>query len=446
MSWNNKIVWSEGLFLQPQHFQQHDRYFERLVEDRTSLMLGYSWGFRSMELNRTATALGKVQLTAARGIFPDGTPFDFPGEDAPPMPLDIDSDIRNECIVLALPMRRPGMDETGPTDAQENTLTRFTVEEREVTDSNSNSSNSTFLQIGQLHMQFMRKRDVTDAYTTLDVASVTERRPDNQLILQKEFIPPMLHAGGDVILSGCVNELQGLLHQRGEMLAARVAQPGLGGVAEVADFLMLQTINRYESVFVHFAVHSLLHPEHLFSTCLGLAGDLATFTNGNRRPPAYPEYQHDSLADCFLPLMADLRRSLSMVLEQSAIPIELQDRKYNVKVAIIHDQELLKNAHFILAVNAQLPTETLRIRFPAQVKIGSVERIRDLVNLALPGIPLNSLPVAPRQIPFHAGFSYFELERSGEMWKQLVEHSGGLAIHIAGEFPGLELEFWAIRG
>jgi type VI secretion system protein ImpJ len=30
------------------------------------------------------------------------------------------------------------------------------------------------------------------------------------------------------------------------------------------------------------------------------------------------------------------------------------------------------------------------------------------------------------------------------MWRQL-ESSGGLAMHIAGDFPGLELEFWSIR-
>ena len=28
MSWDNKVVWSEGMFLRPQHFQQHDRYLE----------------------------------------------------------------------------------------------------------------------------------------------------------------------------------------------------------------------------------------------------------------------------------------------------------------------------------------------------------------------------------------------------------------------------------
>ncbi|HEX8873966.1 MAG TPA: type VI secretion system baseplate subunit TssK [Nitrosospira sp.] len=444
MPWNNKVVWAEGLFLQPQHFQQHDRYFERLIEGRTSPLLGYSWGFVNLELNRNAMAIGKVQLTAARGIFPDGTPFDFPDEDTSPIPLDIEGDIRNEFIVLALPMRRPGMDETGPADAQNNTLARFAVGELEVADSNANSNNSAFLQVGQLRLRLMRKQDVTDAYTTLDVVQIVERRADNQLVIQKEFIPPMLHAGSDTTLSGYVSELQGLLHQRGETLAARVAQPGRGGVAEVADFLMLQTINRYEPLIAHISAHSLLHPERLFSICLSLAGDLATFSSGNRRPMRYPEYQHDALAICFTPLITELRRSLSMVLEQSAIAIELQDRKYGVRVATISDRELLKSAHFILAVSAQLPTEALRARFPAQVKIGSVERIRDLVNLALPGIPLNSLPVAPRQIPFHAGYSYFELERGGEIWKQL-ERSGGLAMHIAGEFPGLELEFWAIR-
>lgn len=444
MPWNNKVVWSEGLFLQPQHFQQNDRYFEKLVEGRAAPLLGYAWGFSSVELNQMVAALGKVQLTSARGIFPDGTPFDFPSEDRPPLPLDVGSDIRNEPIVLALPMRRAGMEEADASGTQENSLARFSVEEREVADSNASSNNSTSVQVGQLRLRLMRKRDVTDAYTTLDVVQVTERRPDNQLILHKQFIPPMLRVGSDVILSGYVSELRGLLHQRGETLTARVAQPGRGGVAEVADFLMLQTVNRYEPVFAHFLAHSQLHPERLFSTCLSLAGDLATFTASNRRPPDYPEYQHDALADCFIPLIADLRRSLSMVLEQNAIPIELQDRNYGVRVAIIPDKELLKNAHFVLAVSAQLPTEVLRPRFCAQVKIGPVERIRDLVNLALPGIALNSLPVAPRQIPFHAGFSYFELERGGEKWKQL-ERSGGLAMHIGGEFPGLELEFWAIR-
>ena len=87
----------------------------------------------------------------------------------------------------------------------------------------------------------------------------------------------------------------------------------------------------------------------------------------------------------------------------------------------------------------------VRTRFPTQVKIGPVLQIRQLVNSQLPGIATRPLPVAPRQIPYHAGFNYFELDRNSELWKQL-KTSGGFAFHVGGEFPGLELEFWAIRG
>ena len=66
------------------------------------------------------------------------------------------------------------------------------------------------------------------------------------------------------------------------------------------------------------------------------------------------------------------------------------------------------------------------------------------MNLQLPGIGIQAMAVAPRQIPYHAGFAYFELDRSSELWRPL-KTSGGIAIHQSGELPGLTLEFWAIR-
>ena len=114
-------------------------------------------------------------------------------------------------------------------------------------------------------------------------------------------------------------------------------------------------------------------------------------------------------------------------------------------VAIVTDRSLYGSAVFILAARADVPSEELRRRFPAQLKIGPVEKITDLVRLQLPGVPVHAVPVAPRQIPYHAGFAYFELDQNHELWTQIAS-SGGLAIHVAGEFPGLAMEFWAIRG
>ena len=445
MSWNSKVIWSEGMFLQPQHLQQHDRYIERLIEGRTQPISAYSWGFATLVLDEAALALGKLAIATARGIFGDGTPFDFPADCAGPLPLDFPTDAKEELVVLALPLRRAGSPDADLAGDDPSGLTRYSTSEFDIADNTLASGQDALVQVGDLRMKLMLKRDATDAYATLGVARVVERRVDNQLVLDKNYIGPTLAAGGNPILAGYVREIHGLLHQRGEALGARLSQPGRGGVAEIADFLLLQTVNRFEPVFKHLGELSVLHPRELYGNCLMLAGDLCTFSRESRRPPDYPEYIHDDPQACFGPVMTDLRRSLSMVLEQTAIPIELQDRKYGVRVAIVPDHELLRSASFVLAVNAQMPGDALRVRFPTQVKMGPVERLRDLVNLQLPGIVLRPLPVAPRQIPYHSGFTYFELERGSEMWKQL-QKSGGLAMHIAGEFPGLELECWAIRG
>ena len=442
-SWYRKVIWSEGMFLQPQHFQQHDRFVERLLEGRVASLASDFWGFTSLSFDESALALGKITLDRAVGVLPDGTPFDFPGDGSSLAPLEVPADARDEPVLLALPVHRPGAEEA---DWMENhPLTRHASIEIDVPDCNSGADSNALLQLGSLKLRLILQRDFSDAYTVLGVARVVERRTDNQVSLDKTYIPPVLSLSQSPILSGYLREVIGLLNQRGDIMAARLGQPGRGGVAEIAEFLLLQAINRFEPLFNHFSTSSKVHPEKLFALCLNLAGDLATFSQERRRPPAFPPYQHDRLEKCFPPLMAELRRSLSTVLEQNAIAIPLQEHKYGVRVATIADLELLKSAGFVLAVNAQMPSETLRTRFPSQVKLGPVERIRDLVNLALPGIVLRSLPIAPRQIPYHANFNYFELDKGNELWKQL-ERSGGLALHIAGDFPGLELEMWAIRG
>lgn len=442
MSWRTKVVWSEGMLLQPQHLQQSERHADHARHLLLRSTSPYAWGFAEIEIDAAALTLGKLALVRAVGIFGDGTVFDMPAVDPLPEPVDIPASMRDEAVVLALPLRRAGAREAD-AEAYED-LVRHRVLESDVPDSNTAGERSAMLQLGTLHTRLMRAGDATDAWTTLNVARVVERRADNQVQLDRAMLPPLLDVAAHALIRSWVDELLGLLRQRGEALAGRMSQGGTGGVAEIADFMLLQTVNRNEAVFGHLVRSAMLHPQHFFEQALALAGDMATFRDA-RRVARFAPYIHDDLAASFRPLMDDLRRSLSMVLEQSALRIDLHDRKHGVYVAVIPDVELRRNATFVLAVQATMPSEALRARFPTQVKIGPVERIRDLVHLALPGVPIMPMPVAPRQIPFHTGANYFELDtRNSDLWRQL-EQSGGVAMHVAGDFPGLDLAFWAIR-
>jgi len=318
------------------------------------------------------------------------------------------------------------------------------VRKEQARNATSNSGDPAVLEVGALRTRLLLAKDVTDAYAVVPLVHIVECRADRQVVFDENFIPTVLHVRAAGRLASFTSELLGLLHQRGEALAGRVSATGRGGAAEFADFLMLQAINRYEPLLAHFADSGDLHPETLFHVCVTAAGELATFTATSKRPPKAAAYRHERLRESFDPVILALRESLSKVLTQTAVSIPIEPKKFGISVAIVNDRSLYSTAVFILAARADMPAEEVRRRFPQQLKIGPVEKITDLVRLQLPGVPVHAVPVAPRQIPYHAGYAYFELDQTDTLWDQL-QSSGGVAMHVAGEFPGLALEFWAIR-
>ena len=442
MTWSNRVVWLEGMFLRAQHFQQQDRWLEALIRDRTASLRPYGWGLTEAVINRNLLAAGQFALASGSGVFEDGTPFALPGETDQPVPLDLPETTRNAIVYLVLPMRQAGSVEVTANGSSEG---RYEQRPFEAYDTHSGSPQPAEVQVGRLRLRYMLETENRAGYHAIGLARVVEVGADRRVTLDEQWIPPALVCSAAAPLTGLLAELAGMLNQRGEALAARLTAPGARGVADVSDFLLLQSVNRAQKLLSHWANDGSVHPADLYAALVQMAGDLATFTEPSRRPSDYPPYRHADLQRSFAPVVADVRRSLSAVIEQTAIQIPLQKRAYGVQVGPIVDRTILRSSSFVLAVQADVPTESLRRLFPSQVKIGAVEHIRELVNVALPGIAVRPLPVAPRQLPFYAGASYFELDRNSPHWKEL-QASGGFAVHVSGDFPNLSIELWAIRG
>lgn len=443
MSWRNRVIWSEGLFLRPQHFQQQVRYLEQFIEGRSRGLRPCSWGCDQLAIDKDMLRIGKLSVSSASGVFPDGTPFNIPDDDPPPPPLDLDENVRDQLVYLGLPVRQQGTTEIG-NGLDEEGLARYVRREEEVADVASQDLASAPMHVGTLRTRLLLHRDQRAEYACVPIAHVLEQEADKNILLRDDFIPTVANCQSAPRLAGFLTELQGLLHARGESLAGRVSESGRGGAAEFADFLLLQAVNKYEPLVAHLATLDGLHPEDLYRTLASMAGELATLTSPSRRTREFPVYRHGDLRASFEPVIAALRDAFSTVQKEAATPLPLAEKRFGIRVSNVADRTLLQEAVFVLAARADVPTENLMKRFPAVVKIGSVERIRELVNSQLPGIALRALPVAPRQIPYHAGFAYFELERGSKYWDDLGT-SGGIAIQVGAEFPGLAMEFWAIR-
>lgn len=444
MSWESKVIWSEGLFLQPHHFQQADRYMEAQIGGLARGAAPYVWGLRELTIDDELLRLGKFAIKSAEGITPDGSTFRVPAVDDLPVAMEVPDTVKDAVVFLAVPTRRQGAVEV-ETEFHENSASRYMPSEVDVTNAVGRDRKATTIGVGKLRLQFALDLDDLEDQLVIPVAKVIEVRSDGEILLDRSFIPTVLDQRAAKPLTEFLREIEGLLAHRCEALAGRLSDTGPAkGVAELQDFLLLITVNRYLAQVRHLGLVENTHPCHLYFLLLGMAGELSTFMSPEKRAPEFPPYRHDNLTRTYQPIIRTLRQYLSAVLEQTATSIPLQARKYGVSVAVIADKRLLTDTQMVLAVKADTAAENVRRHMPTQAKLGPVEDIRQLVNSALPGIGLRPLPVAPRQIPYHAGVVYFELDPDSEYWKKM-RTSGGLAVHVAGEFPGLEMELWAIR-
>ncbi|RMT78515.1 type VI secretion system baseplate subunit TssK [Pseudomonas viridiflava] len=440
---SHKVIWHEGMLLRPQHFQHNDRYYNDQMRLRTQLAGTYIWGFTKIEIDRQFLGSGQVVVNQAAGILPDGTVFDLGDRDRP-LVLDIPPNTAHSAVYLALPLVAGNCIETRSPE-QPDVIARFTSYTATVADSNAGENASTEILCARPEFQLLFGEPGNDhAYVKLKVCHVLVSTPDKTVSLDAEFVPSFINVGGSAYLMSYLKETVSLLEHRGDAIAARIRSSGQGGTAEVGDFMMLQLINRTQLVFQHYLTTRSVHPETLYCALLALLGELATFGTQSKRPLLDGQYQHSDQGATFGKVMHAIRQVLSMVLEQHATELALQKRQYGVLVSPRVDPQMLGSVFFVLAASAQCEAEELRHRLPSNLKVGSVESIRELVTLHLPGIRIRPLPVAPRQIPFHSKKTYFILELNDNEQAQ-VATSGGFAFHVSGEFSGLELQFWAIR-
>ncbi|CNF22429.1 type VI secretion system baseplate subunit TssK [Yersinia nurmii] len=446
MPTKNRVIWREGLFIKPQHFQQQQRHNDYVLHSRLSSLMDYGYGFRSLVLNHELLKLGRVGITSASGTLPDGSVFDIPNQDQTPKPLDVINlnDAASRDIYLALPMQNDAINEV--TNAQSSGVGAVRYQERSdsVRDLHTQGGDVSDLALAQLAPRLMQGSEDLSAFTVLPLCRIKERRPDGAIVLDAEFIPTCTSISVSPELKRFMDEVEGTLVERAKLLAKRIGSPGQQGIADVAEFMMLQLFNRVQPLFTHSAYLSTLHPQEFYCQLVQTCGELRTFTDESRLAGIFPVYNHDNLTDSFVPLMLAMRQALSTVLTPRAISIQLMVQAHGIRVATINDRDLLRSADFVLAIRAQIPQEQLRRQFIQQTKITSLEKIRDLVSVQLPGVPLVALSAAPRQLPYHSGYTYFMLDQQSQAWKD-IQQSNAIAFHVSGDFPELDMQFWAIR-
>lgn len=442
----NKVIWQEGLFALPQHFQQQQRNQEYLLNQRINAQADFVWGFTALSVNSELLAQGKLMLDCAVGCMPDGTVFNIPEQDQLPLPyhpVDLSKPGSHD-IYLALPVISDITCEIEGRQSAGQSTERYRIARSDIRDLHSDDGDVQQLVLGQLAPKIVSGADDLSAMVTLPLCRIRSQQPNGALVLDDNFIPTCQAIRVSTVLNGFAGDVQGLISNRASELATRIGSPEQSGIADVAEFMMLQMLNRSQMHFTHRTHLHTLHPETFYLDLVRLLGELMTFTENSRLPCPVEVYNHRDLTQSFKTVILELRRALNTVLMPRAqnLPLIFSDGVY---IATVNDPTLLQSGSFVLAVRARMPQNQIILQFTQQSKIAATDKIRNVVSVQVPGVPLTPRTAAPRQLPYHDGYVYFDLDKGAVAWQDVVK-AGAMALHISGTFPDLDMQLWAIRG
>jgi type VI secretion system protein ImpJ len=432
MSDANRVLWSEGLFLRTQHFQQQDRFFEATV--RGTLQAGHlqTFGFRSLTLDPAQLEAGQISVLSARGILPDGTPFAIPDMMDAPQPLAVTPDMAGGAVLLALPLEPPGGVGFDPAHAQ-STGARYRGKIVSVRDAVQGGADPEEIEIARPQALLLAPGKSVGGYTALPVTEIRGLRADGGVALDEMFLPPTLATGAVAwyaqLLQEVITGLEQIAEAHGKMV--------LGGPGRsVEDLLMLHLANAARPRLVHMLAQEVFHPAELYLELIGLAGSMATYGSSARRLGELPAYDHMAPGPAYSAL-ADALRSLILSLryvEPKSRALPVMRHSTNVWKVRVDNPKLLVASRIVVRVGSELSEDALRKIFVNQATVGSADEFEGLWKSRLPGIPLKPLHSQPREIPYDGDRLCLELDQRSEHWASLL-NAPGFVIGVSGVLP-----------
>ncbi len=430
MSDANKVVWSEGLFLRPQHLQQQDRHTDALVRGAMLAASHQNYGFRHLALDDAAIQAGQIGLTKAQGIFPDGTSFALPDMTTGLKALPVTASAKSGLVLLGIAAVQPGtstMDPESGGAAGARYLGQFAT----VRDTIKGGADPAEIEVARLAPRLFLPGEATDGYTCLPVVRINGLHADGSVALDADFLAPALVTAASPWYATFLQEvLTGL-----DRIAQAHGSIVIGGAgASVENLLILELANTARPRIAHMMSQDLFHPSEVFFELAGLSGRMATFGSSARTMSELPVYSHNDPQPAFAAI-ADTLRSLILSLrhvELKSQTLQVASHAENVWTVRIDNADIINNSRIVLRVGGEMSEAMLRKIFVEQATIGSADEFETLWKSKLTGIPLKPLHSQPREIPYDGDRLCLELDRSSEHWAKLAD-APGFVIGVAGK-------------
>jgi type VI secretion system protein ImpJ len=439
------VVWSEGMHIGPHHFQMQSRHFEDSIRFTASSLWFAPYGIAGVQLDSEALQNDTVVLLHARGILPDGLPFNMPETDALPGPRSITEvfpPARDAAVLLlGIPERKPRGFNCALGDTWEGPPvdSRYVADRRVVPDENTGSDERP-IQIARKNLRLLLDCESSEGLVTLPLARIV-RNGSGHFAFDPEFVPPVLQVHASERLMLLAHRLIEILDEKAAAIGYRASGGAEFAPRDIANFWLLHAVNSAAASLRHLAAKRG-HAEELFVELSRLAGALCTFKLGSH-PRSLPLYDHRNLTACFAALDRHIREHLEITVPTNCLSIPLQPSGGCYYDGEISDDRCLGRSRWVLAVRSPMGEAEVMVMTPRLVKICSSQFVRELVKRALPGLALTHLSAPPAAISPSVEKQYFGISRAGPCWEHILQ-TRRVGVYVPGDIPNPEVEILVV--
>jgi len=441
-----KVLWGEGLFLRPQHFQRQDLYHESRLTELGRTLHPYAWGFRRLSWDKDALSSGVLRLEELRAVFPDGEFYAAPDADELPEPVNLSQlSFTRDSITfhLALPhLRTAGGNQAQAGEAR--TGARFRPASELAADLFTRAAEADVMLLRK-QPRLLSEHDAIEQFITLPTVRV-RKTSTGGFEIDPSFMPPAVAIEALPTLYAMLRRTLDILQAKCAALYGFHREPSKNIVeirsGDIASFWLLHTASSAFARLSHLFKHPRLHPERLFEALLEVAGALMTFAKTYTLDDL-PVYNHQDPAEGFFKLDRIIRELLETVISTRCVTIALNETKPSFFVGRLDAEKLSGDTAYYLSVSADMPPPELVEAVPLRFKLGAPDDVDKLLLSAMPGVKLTAAPQVPAAVPVRPGNYYFAVEPHGPLFERMRQ-AQSIALYVPSGFRDLRLELFAL--
>ncbi len=444
---SNKILWGDGLFLRPQHFQQQDQYHEQRLHRGLQALHPYAWGVESIEVDRDALGNNALRLLALTLRFQDGELVEAPGADELPDTVDLSQlpqGGQSVTFYAALPAFKPFGGNFGDGGSQGANAVRFQQDNRDTPDLYTHAAPAQLSYLKKT-VRLVSEFEPRDSYVHVPVLRL-RRATTGGFELDTAFIAPSLSVKSAPVLFQQLRRLIDALQAKVSALYGHHREPSKNVIefrsGDMSSFWLLHTASTAYASLSHYFHHPALHPERLYEQLLALAGSLMTFSKSWTLADL-PPYNHADPGPGFATLHQIIRDLLDTVISSKYFAIALREVKPSYHHGVLDSQKIDDKTTFYIAVSADLPASEIVDLVPLRFKVGAPDDVDKFVLSAMPGVRLQHAPQVPAAIPVRHDAVYFAIEAKGMMYERMLQ-AQSISIYVPGGMQDLKLDLVAV--